>query len=114
MVMMPTSLWFWNCPVIARGWNALKLEPELIHVDCVCDASAVIQGGIETISEWKPAFVLEAALLSEACVQLLQGLGYKRFRYREQQFSEVGPTERCDLLLAERQLRGAGKHFLGT
>jgi FkbM family methyltransferase len=94
--------------------DALKLEPELIHIDCVCDASAVIQGGIETISEWKPAFVLEAALLSEACVQLLQRLGYRRFRYREKEFSEVGPTERCDLLLTEQQLRRAGNHFIST
>ena len=50
--------------------------------------------------------------LSEQGVQLMQGMGYESFRCHRGQFTKVGWNDRCDLLLAQRHLKGPARHLV--
>lgn len=79
--------------------DSLSLDPEVIKIDCRCNASSVIQGATSTISSCKPIIILEAATLSEVSLGFLTELGYRTYHCHNGRISEVEATKPCDLLL---------------
>ena len=97
----PDALTVLEFPCKCRRLDALGVEPGLINIDCRCNPSKVLEGACATILEYKPAIILETAILAEACVRLVREVGYRGFRCSGNGIREIQPTEPCDLLLTD-------------
>lgn len=87
--------------------DSFGLAPQLIKIDCRCDAAQVLDGAERTIRKHRPVIVLQASPVDKRASRYLTECEYKPLLWREHKLHEVPLGEPCDILATKSHLKTA-------